>query len=221
MQRAPRICSTRQATRGFSLTELLATMAIVAILTGLVIPAFRGVTATSISAGVQRVNDMLSQARSEAIVRQAPCRVAIVTKWDGNPRALYRAITLWKANPQSSTGWEQITSWNYLPEGSVFDPNEPSAGPTYNSSTPDYLFDSSLTNTFTQTVQGEQVEMRYIEFLPSGAARTGGAPDASNLWVRVAEGVNAGTSIEVRDNSSAYADVVTDGLIGRVKTYRP
>lgn len=209
---------------GFSLLEILVVMAIASILTALAMPTIQSISGTSMTSGIQRTTDLFSQARSEAIVRQLPCRVAIVTKWDSNPNAVYRGVSLFRADPANGGVWNQIANWQYLPEGSVFNPEEPeSSVPTYNSSTPLFLLSDSLNNTFTQTVQGEEVEMKYVEFLPSGAARTSGTDEGSNLWLRISAGSTAGNSVEVRSGEAAtnFADIVTDGLIGRVKTYRP
>ena len=207
---------------GFSHLEPLAVMAIAAILTALAMPAIRRVSAVSISAGVQSTTDLLLQARSEAIVRQVPCRFAIVTRWDGNPRANYRGMSLWRPNPSDPASWEQITTWNYLPEGSVFDPVQPSEpAASLNRSTSHFLFTDSLDNTFTELVQGEAVEMRYLEFLPSGSARTNGLPEGTNLWIRIAEGSGHEGTVNVLEDLANFAEIVTDGLIGKVKVHRP
>lgn len=205
----------------FSLTEILAVMAIGSILMAIAMPALRGVTAASISTGVKKTNDLLTQTRSEAIVRQLPCRLAVVTNWPSNQKANFRALSIWRANPQDPTLWEQITTWNYLPEGSVFDPNAPSNPPTYNSGTPQFVFDAA-NNEFSPNIQGETVTMRFVEFLPSGAARTPGGVDGENLYVRIAEGTSSNSGVQVRSGElgSNFADLVADGLIGRIKTYR-
>lgn len=205
----------------FSLTELLAVMAVGSILTALAMPALRGVTAASISTGVQKTNDLLGQARSEAIVRQLPCRMAIVTNWPSNPKANYRAASLWRANEGNLTQWNPISEWNYLPEGSVFDPHQPENAPTYHSETPLFLFQAA-NNEFTTEVHGETVTMRFIEFIPNGSARVPGG-NGENLWIRIAEGISsAGTTVARSGEAGTnFADVVADGLIGRIKIYRP
>lgn len=211
--------------RAFSLVELISVVGITALVSTLAVSAFKNTTVNNVSAGLQKSIVMFSMARSDAAVKRIPCRVAIAADWTGNEAANYRAISLWRLDPENPTVWSQVTNWEYLPEGVFFHPDGPGTLPVdYGSKDLAYLFDPAGTNVFTAPGPTGLITMRFLEFLPNGSVRIPGNSTGTDFLVRVTEGYLDGAQVQVRQSEGKdtpnYADIVTDSLVGRIKAHR-
>jgi prepilin-type N-terminal cleavage/methylation domain-containing protein len=114
---------------GFSLTELLVVMAIISLMAGLVTRTFTasGNSSASLNTASVAMANTFDQARSEAIARNLPVQVRIVTKDANQPMNAGRIFSLW-APQRDANGlvvydangnqvYERISAWQQLPQG--------------------------------------------------------------------------------------------------------
>lgn len=217
LRRSPSVC-------GFTLLELLAVMAVIALLVGLTVPAMSGLgKAGNLSSGARMVSNMLASARTEAITRRAVTRMAIATDWPGDAAAAnYRKMSIWLHEPAAVEPWKQIAPWVQLPESVAFEPASP--GYVTSGDPAGYLL-AGTQNSFTATIRGRMVTMKFVEFVPSGAARLPQAT-GSDVWLALAPG-------HIVDQSMAYAMATSSGspvnwakisantLTGRLRVSQP
>jgi len=212
-----------RATCGFTLVELLTVMAILAVMAGLVVPAVSGLGKSSeLSSGARMVSNMLASARTEAITQRAVTRMAVVTDWPGEATADYRKMSIWQHDPAAAEPWKQIGAWTELPRSVAFEPESPAY--VTGCDPADYLL-AGTQNSFTATIRGATVTMKYAEFLPSGAARLPHAT-GSEVWLALAPG-------QITDQSISYSVATTSGspvnwakisantLTGRLRVSQP
>ena len=203
--------------RAFTLLELLVVMAMIGIILALTVPAIIGLSSGSnLSNGGRTLANLLTVARSEAINRRALIRFEVATNWPGDFSAAYRKITL--VQHDISTGTDtQLTKWETLPTGVIFQPQDPSAGATSGG----YFFSLSPPQKSTLKLAGGDVSTCYIEFLPTGALNV--TPTNSPVRIRVVPGFlpsAAATSVTLTSSLNWY-DASIDGLVGRIALTRP
>jgi prepilin-type N-terminal cleavage/methylation domain-containing protein len=221
-------------TRGFSLVELLAVIAMISVLLGLTVPAVRGFTSSSsLNTGVRKMADLLNLARSEAIARHSVVRFAVVTDWPGKPEAALRKASLWNWDPELEQ-FVQLTNWEELPQGLTFE--------TY---LPEYIKGADYASVDGSTVRGDSVldpefsgaaefsipspdgtiTARFVEFLPSGNARIPGGNARRAIFVTVpafASGDGELTYTAASDGQpTTWAQVNLDTLTGRIQVLQP
>lgn len=197
----------------FTLIELLVVVAAIVLLLSLMVPAVTGLTKSSnLNSGARIVTNLLAIARSEAINRRALVRFEIATDWPNDPTAAYRKATIVQHDAASGTD-TQLTGWETLPSGVVFQPNDPSPG------SGSYFFSLKQTQAPALIIAGAKVTSLYIEFLPTGAVNI---PVANSpMRLRVVPGYPSSTTSVTTTSSTNWYDVSADAIVGRIKTSRP
>jgi prepilin-type N-terminal cleavage/methylation domain-containing protein len=110
----------RRARRAFSLIELLTVIAMMALLTTLVAPAFNNLGKSSLlSAEGNRIVNLVNYAGQNSTSRNAMTALVMA---DPQAGSAYRVFALFECLPEA-TEWKQVTSWETLKEGIVLDPN--------------------------------------------------------------------------------------------------
>lgn len=110
----------RKSRRAFSLIELLTVIAMMALLTTLVAPAFNNLGKSSLlSAEGNRVVNLVNYAGQNSISRNAMTAMVVIDPQSGSA---YRAFALFECLPES-TDWKQISAWETLKDGIVLDPS--------------------------------------------------------------------------------------------------
>ena len=227
--RSPRTYTTR----GFSLVELLAVVAMMSLLLGLTVPAVRSISGSSLNVGVRKVADLLNLARSEAIARHSVVRFAVVTDWPGKPEAALRKASLWNWDPELEQ-FVPLSDWEELPEGLTFE-----------SYLPEYIKRADYASADGSTVRGDSVldpgfsqaaeftipspdgtiTARFVEFLPSGNAKIPGGNARRAIFVTVpgftSENGELTYTVASDGVPTTWAQVNLDTLTGRVQVLQP
>jgi prepilin-type N-terminal cleavage/methylation domain-containing protein len=112
---------------GFSITELLVVVAIVATLAVLVVPAFNQIGgAGELASAGNQVANMVNLARSQALARNS--MTALVLATDSTLEHAYRAVVVFELAPRQdgqtaqTTDWRQISKWETFRNGVIVDP---------------------------------------------------------------------------------------------------
>lgn len=213
---------------GYTMVEMLAVISVVAVLSGISIPAMQSPTAAvSLSTSAREFSNLISLARSEAIARHTVVRFAVATEVRDGSNTQLRKASLWAWSDESQN-YVQLTAWQKLPEGVALEP-----------ALPEYIRSSSYAQADGASVRGDYVttqvggasfaspdgdtKMHYVEFLPSGTARVPGSSGRNALFVLAPASVNPDGSYLYHQGREAanWAQVNVDTLTGRVRLYRP
>jgi prepilin-type N-terminal cleavage/methylation domain-containing protein len=110
------------ASRGYSLIELLAVMAILSALAGLTVGSLSPVKANALTAGGNQITDLLTSARQNSISRHA--FTAVLIKSTGDARfSAHCLFELTRNDNGTAAAWKMLVPWRLLPEGVRFDPD--------------------------------------------------------------------------------------------------
>lgn len=214
--------------------ELLSVLAIISLLTGLSVPAVKGLSgASTVDAGASKMADLLSLARSQAIARHTIVRFVVARSWSGKADADLRRVSLWAWDEKAAT-YFQTTNWEELPTGLILEPGIPAYIRTAHYAADDYstVRGASVleakpdgSNFFDAGTADEPISARYIEFLPSGSARIPGSTERRAIFVAT-EGFAAGENAiaytsRASNGPGNWAQVNVDTLTGRARIYRP
>ena len=206
-----------RARSAFTLIELLVVMAIILLLAAALVPAVTSLSkSNNVNTGGRMVSNLLTVARSEAINRRALIRFEVATDWPGDPASAYRKITLVQHDLTSGTD-TQLTKWETLPVGMVFQPQDPAAGAGPGS----YFFVLNQTQTPSLTSGTKTIPTTYIEFMPTGALNV--TPANSPVRLRMVQGflpTPTATSVSFT-GSSNWFETSIDALVGRIAITRP
>jgi prepilin-type N-terminal cleavage/methylation domain-containing protein len=128
--RLPAPCATLRKISAFTLIELLVVVAIIAILSSLLTPAFQGLMGTSgRRGGVNTATALLEQARLAAIENGTSTHVGFPIKAANQTNAFSHLILLRDPRPgDTTTNPVVLTRWQKLPTGVFFE-----AGPNLSS----------------------------------------------------------------------------------------
>jgi prepilin-type N-terminal cleavage/methylation domain-containing protein len=109
------------ATRGYSLIELLAVVAILSALAGLTVGSLSPVKANALTAAGNQAADLLASARQNSISRHA--FTAVVVKSTGTMRfSAHCLLELTRNDNGTFSAWKMVAPWRSLPDGVKFDP---------------------------------------------------------------------------------------------------
>ncbi len=127
-----------------------------------VVPAVTSLSkSNNINTAGRMVANSLTIARSEAINERTLIRFEVVTDWPNNLAAAYRKFTLVQHDLTSGTD-KQLTKWETLPDGMIFNPQDPTPG------SGSYFFVLNQTQNPKLTSGGQDITTTYIEFSPTG-----------------------------------------------------
>jgi prepilin-type N-terminal cleavage/methylation domain-containing protein len=111
----------------FTLIELVAVLAIMAVMVGILAPAIAGLqTSHGLTASVNLVANFANMARENAMAKNAMIALVVVT--DSSHGSANNSIVLMELNGKSdgsaatSADWKQTTKWQPLSSGVIFDP---------------------------------------------------------------------------------------------------
>lgn len=219
----------------FSLIELTSVMAIITVVAGISVPAVKGITsANALDSGAGKLSGLMTLARSEAIAQHTIVRFVVATDWSGQGQdANYRRMSLWAWHSDTQS-YAQFTNWEALPDGVIIERVLPDyiRGASYAAADAStvrgtYVLDESLGAgaAFSPDTGGDPVSGRFIEFLPSGAARIPGSSERRAIFVATQGFGNTDKHIVYTSQSNNrpanWAQVNVDTLTGRVHVYRP
>jgi prepilin-type N-terminal cleavage/methylation domain-containing protein len=205
----------RERPRAFTLLEMLVVIGIIVVILAFSVPAITGLSKSgNLNTGGRIISNLLTAARSEAINRRALIRFEVATSWPNDFSSAYRKITL--VQHDVSTGSDtQLTRWETLPTGTIFQPQDPSPG------SGSYFFALNQTQTPALKIGGQDVTTLYIEFLPTGALNV--TPANSPVRLRLVPGFlpSVGAPSVTMTSAANWFDMSVDGLVGRIKISRP
>jgi prepilin-type N-terminal cleavage/methylation domain-containing protein len=187
----------------FSLIELLAVMAIVAVLSGATAMMFSDGKSLGIRSSSALVSSTLSMARDLAVTSNRRTRFAVVTENTANPGELRRKSYGVLQYDDKSGEFVVVSALKQLPAGVYFseDPE--------NEATGQGIF-GSRDHT---PLRGTSVEYAFIEFLPSGGTQ---GTSGENIF-----SLEAGTGADqTLSEKSDYARLGVAQHTGRVKVER-
>ena len=208
------------ASRGYSLIELLAVMAMLSALASLTMGSLSPVKANALTAGGNKIADLLTAARQNSLSRHA--FTAVVIKSTGDARfSAYCLFELTRNDNGAFAAWKMFAPWRFLPEGVRFDPGT-LTGPAANfvdMSTP-----PPTPSTLPSSLQFRGLAVNgvaYQIFAPDGTL-TKGAP----VRLRLVEGAeDSGSGIIYTGQKTAgtpvnYYDIVILRETGQAKVER-
>lgn len=222
----------------FTLIEMVAVMAIITVVAGVTMPALKGITgANSVDTGAATLSGMLNLARSQAIAQHTVVRFVVATGWSGqDAQADLRRVSLWSWQPETGRYW-QMTKWEELPVGLILEPGVPNyvnaAQYAQNDASTvrgscvlaDDAHDFAANAAFPADTNFGIISTRYIEFLPTGAARIPGSSDRQAIFVAAEGYTDASLQIthtaQTGGHPANWAQVNVDTLTGRSYVYRP
>jgi hypothetical protein len=215
--------------------ELMCVMAIVTLVAGFSVPAVKGVTGgNTVAIGAGKISGLLSLARSEAIAQHTIVRFVVAADSTGGHKDTNcRRMSLW-AWRSDINAFEPLTPWEELPVGIIVERDLPTyiRAASYASDDASTVRGSSVLGTefsadaeFVTGSGDEQISGRFIEFLPSGAARIPNSAERRAIFVATqgfAEGRQPITyTSQTGGRPNNWAQINVDTLTGRVRVFRP
>lgn len=199
---------------GFSLIELLAVVALVAMLSVMTAPAFQALRARNLVVGGNLVHDLSQQARQNSMSRGVLTALVMMKSHPFKSELSNRLFILMELAPNESA-WKPVTKWCRLPDGIVVDPTKSTtftASPNVSHPLSLPTFEEGAVST------GDCV---FQVFLPSGGllVNAGSPTEASSL--RLFEGIGASGGQAAVRNAANYYSVVINPYTGLAKIDRP
>lgn len=209
--------------RGFTLVELLAVLALIALMVTLTVAALSGLgRATALTTAGAKVAGAISLARQNAMGRNV--LTALIIPTDTSREDCYRAYTIYELPAREdgslagSADWRQLTKWETLPKGVIISPH---AGTQLTSSSDPALPAFPAIQRQNQTLH----EYKYVLFSPTGSVTKPSFPQAPK--VRLAEGFwekNSASPTYTRPGEHGepanYFDIAVVSATGAIKIDR-
>jgi len=199
-------CLRGKRISAFTLTELLIVMAILALLGGLGVAAFKGGGASDGSRGASyAAATLFDAARNEAIMRRCPTRVIFDTVYkQSSPDNYLRRMTV-AYTTNSGTNWIQSGAWVFLPSGAFFDSASGPNGQPRSRATDQAM---TLPQKSLGSSSGGSPYWAY-EYLPNGQANYVAAGNPPVLKVVFSPGSTVGGVFTERpDRKSLYGFII-------------
>lgn len=197
---------------GFSLIELLCSMAVIALLASLVIGGMGGNAAARLGGGGDAVAGLIQFAKEQAAAGRGST-VLVVAK---TGKGAFRSMGVFFRQPDTQE-WKQVAPWKSLPDGLLFDPRVDVSGSLFHSSF------SAVPAGFPATVRiaDEEVSSGNLAFLRFDSR--GFAADVSGdpLRIRLVAGeYAAGDSVNPAGTANYYDLLVLQGA-ANLRVVRP
>jgi len=204
--------------QAFTLTELLAVIAIMAALMLVAVPSLRSIRSTALQTAARQVSNTLQLTRQYAITHRTPTRFMIAVDTSSGkiaPDMVARAFIVCTATNNTDgilQGWVPVQDWQMLPEGVVFsdlnsrfyDPIEihltddkpppvgvadRTAGTAASSSTAWQYYDSVSTSPIFINGISETWTYSSVEFRPTGLVASDSIPgNVPTAGIRIVQG---------------------------------
>ena len=210
---------------GFSLSELLVVVAIMAVLGTLSSMSFRMPSAANLNTQGARVSALLELARNTALSSRSPTAFVYLP---GNGFQSCRLLKFTDDSSGTGTGtWAPLTPWEALPHGIVFDPTLTGCAPTSCSAVSQGL--PTLTYQGTSFQPNVAGGYGYVIFLESGEPLqdTSGKP-AYPCRFRLVQGLPTSAAAVTYTGAqtspgvpSDYYDLYLNNPSGQIKISRP
>lgn len=219
----------RQQASGFSLTELMAVVAVTAMLLALAAPSIMTLTSTSLTTGGRQLSGYLNLARAEAIRDGRVTRVILVRQWNGEPDSALRKLCICKWDDEKEE-FVLNGAWQILPEGVVIEPEFPDyvRSAEYAEDEPVTVQAEFPAKEVKLDVQGDSVRALAMDFLPNGRVRQTGNDPKRMIGFVLIQGHTDDHGNPVRTGAQSspgkpknWAQVNVDALTGNVQIYRP
>ena len=162
---------------------------------------------------------MLESARDEAIVKQQPVAMALLTS-NTDARKVFVALEYVPATDTAAATWKQISRWEPLPSGivvaatsatdsSLADAFVSNKSPTVATALPKLQYHGTSYNT--------PGDYEYLIFMPDGSLYKA----AKSYSVSLVEGTWSGSDVQRTGSASNSLQIVINDATGRVKVVRP
>ena len=212
---------------------LLVLIVIFAVLAIFVAGTGKTNSARDLAATARTVSNTLILARAEAVRHQTITRVVLPIEWPDDDGGPYSRMSIWRWVP-SEEKFRGVSTWQKLPDNVTVEPEMPSYvsyaeyakkdGATVKG---DYLLGGEAGAPFEVEFDGREVPTRFVEFLPTGAARLPGG-DLKRIILVLVEGYrDPENDYELVRMSAPHGDptnwaqINIETLTGKVWIYRP
>ena len=189
----------RSSRRGFSLVEILTTLAIISVMAVVSLPSIASFSeASKLSAGGNELADLATLAHDYALSHNMVTALVGITTSSAAPSAQYRAFVVMARD--SGGNWSPVSKWTWLPEAVAMDSSSANTFLT---------FSGTNQQNFSLNLNGAKVGSGYAYqlFFPDGRMDT----SASSLLLRVV----------TPHNPANWYDLVFNPMTGTVKINRP